>query len=180
MSAVRAVISLPDWENDAELRVRVEECARLHRAAGTVAREAFRPRSEVALEVAPGALEAALERPVSDVAEDRGLSNCIAFNFRTVAGAVMSREAARLRRGLDRVVDARLRTRLRGAPPFEIQPSGCFWYPPGSYMGWHTNLRLPGWRLYLSVTDEPGNVTRPHRRHPGRVPPGDDGGSPGW
>ena len=119
MTGARAVTSLPDWENDAELRVRVEECARLHRAVGVAARQAFRPACSVALEVAPGALDAALERPVSDVAEERGLSNCIAFNFSTVDGAVMSRKAARLRRDLDRVVEARLRARFRNGPVHE-------------------------------------------------------------
>lgn len=34
--------------------------------------------------------------------------------------------------------------------------AGQWWYPPGTYFGWHTNQSYPGWRLYLSYADEPG------------------------
>ena len=33
--------------------------------------------------------------------------------------------------------------------------SGHFWYPKGSYMGWHTNSRAPGWRIYINFAEEP-------------------------
>ena len=29
------------------------------------------------------------------------------------------------------------------------------WYPPGGYLGWHTNKALPGWRVYLTYAQEP-------------------------
>jgi len=34
--------------------------------------------------------------------------------------------------------------------------SGHLWYPAGSVLGWHTNVRVPGWRAYLSWVAEPG------------------------
>ena len=37
-----------------------------------------------------------------------------------------------------------------------VSNSGHFWYPPGGYMGWHTNSFNPGWRLYITYVDEPG------------------------
>lgn len=35
-------------------------------------------------------------------------------------------------------------------------PNGQWRYPPGSHLGWHTNERFPGWRLYLSHAEAPG------------------------
>jgi hypothetical protein len=34
--------------------------------------------------------------------------------------------------------------------------SGFQHYPPGGYMGWHTNRNAPGWRLYINWVREPG------------------------
>jgi len=31
-----------------------------------------------------------------------------------------------------------------------------FWYPPGSFLGWHTNEKLPGWRMYITHATEGG------------------------
>jgi len=30
------------------------------------------------------------------------------------------------------------------------------WYPPGGFLGWHTNEGRPGWRMYMSHADEAG------------------------
>lgn len=35
-------------------------------------------------------------------------------------------------------------------------PSGFFWYPNGSYMGWHTNANRPGERLFCTYVREGG------------------------
>jgi hypothetical protein len=34
--------------------------------------------------------------------------------------------------------------------------SGHLWYPGGSVMGWHTNVRVPGWRAYVTWVGQPG------------------------
>jgi len=34
--------------------------------------------------------------------------------------------------------------------------SGHLWYPARTALGWHTNARVPGWRVYLSWTAAPG------------------------
>lgn len=36
-----------------------------------------------------------------------------------------------------------------------IAPSGNIYYPPGGYMGWHTNDDRPGYRFYINVCDVP-------------------------
>lgn len=40
-------------------------------------------------------------------------------------------------------------------PDKSIVPSGQFWYPPGGYMGWHTNHDAPYTRMYITYVDEP-------------------------
>ncbi|KHD08795.1 hypothetical protein PN36_15000 [Candidatus Thiomargarita nelsonii] len=35
-------------------------------------------------------------------------------------------------------------------------PSGFFWYPNGSHMGWHTNANRPGERLFCTYVKEGG------------------------
>jgi len=44
---------------------------------------------------------------------------------------------------------------IAAAAGFSSAPSGHFLYPPGGYIGWHTNSRVPGRRLYLTMVDEP-------------------------
>ena len=62
----------------------------------------------------------------------------------------------RLRQDVDRLVSARLKRMFRAGHTLDVANSGHFWYPPGGYMSWHTNLRTPGWRLYINHVDEPG------------------------
>lgn len=31
-----------------------------------------------------------------------------------------------------------------------LEPAGSVLYPPGGWMGWHTNSDRPGWRVYVS------------------------------
>lgn len=38
--------------------------------------------------------------------------------------------------------------------------TNSIWYPPGGYMGWHTNSDLPGIRAYVIYNDQPGSIFR--------------------
>ncbi len=39
-------------------------------------------------------------------------------------------------------------------PEKSVYSSGHFYYPPGGYMGWHTNYKEPDERLYLTFTNK--------------------------
>lgn len=120
--------------------------------------ERFRPDPAASEVVAAEALTPLLAGKawVSDIVEERGLSNCLAYNFGNVAGAVMDEDLAALRQEVDRRVLDLARDLFPGFPGLTVENTGHFWYPPGGYMGWHTNLRTPGWRCYLSRADVPG------------------------
>ena len=118
----------------------------------------FRPDAGAAAAVAADALAPLLAQDawVSDIVEDRRISNCIAYNFDNVDGAVMDEELSILRRQLDTVVLARARALFPHSAGLEVENTGHFWYPDGGFMAWHTNLRTPGWRCYISLADVPG------------------------
>ena len=147
-----------DWSDDPELLEAVRRCVEGQKAAATQARQDFQLHPNARHEVSPEALEAILKAgtQISGVATEREISNCIAFNLKKVQGAVINPEVARVRNEADRMVGRRLTRIFREAERIVVKNSGHFWYPPGGYMGWHTNLRTPGWRLYINYVEEPG------------------------
>ncbi len=46
--------------------------------------------------------------------------------------------------------------RLFDRDDLALQDTGFIIYPPGGHMGWHTNEKDPGWRLFANVVKEPG------------------------
>ena len=92
---------------------------------------------------------------ISDIVEDRRISNCIAYNFDNVGDAIMDDALVALRHYIDNVMLTRARALFPLCPDLTVENTGHFWYPRGSYMGWHTNLRTPGWRCYISIADVP-------------------------
>lgn len=143
-------------------------------------RDHYTPVADAAAAVTEAALAPLLagQSWVSDIVETRRISNCIAYNFGNVQGAVMDGELAALRGDLDTLALAMARSLFPQFPGLSVENTGHFWYPPGGYMGWHTNLRTPGWRCYISKTDAPGRsffrfrdprdglvVTSPDRRY---------------
>ncbi len=93
-------------------------------------------------------------RWVSDIVEKREISNCIPFNFSNVDQAVMDEQLVTLRQELDALMLKYAKEWFPGCPDVTVENTGHFWYPKGSYMGWHTNLRTPGWRCYINVVEE--------------------------
>jgi hypothetical protein len=95
-------------------------------------------------------------RRVAGIASEREIATAVPFNVRNVDDVVRSRAIAAERRRLDRELGRWLATLFDADPPPVLFPAGHWWYPPGTYLGWHTNERFPGWRLYLSHAEEPG------------------------
>jgi hypothetical protein len=157
--APQAFIELTAWETDPALREAVTRCLEIQRRAGGDARRlGFTPNPRAEHAVSEEALRAILEegRRVSDITKDRSISNCIAFNLAAIRQSVMDRDVAAARRCVDRIVAQKVRALFRDGHRLTIKTSGQFWYPPGGFMGWHTNERSPGWRLYINYADEPG------------------------
>lgn len=140
---------------DDELREAVLKVIGLQRSSDPVG---FVPDPGATAAVSPAALEDLLQQNanVSDIVVTREISNCVAYNFDNVRGAVLRQDLADLRRAIDDGVHRRLSGYFRNAETLVAENTGHFWYPPGGFMGWHTNLRTPGWRLYVSHCDEPG------------------------
>ncbi len=157
--APQTFLELADWEEDQALQEAVTHCLDVQRRVGGDAlRSQFTPNPRAEREVSEEALRALLEagRRVSDITKDRSISNCIAFNFGSIQQSVMDREVAAARQRVDRIVAQKVRRLFREGRKLSIVKSGHFWYPPGGFMGWHTNERSPGWRLYINYADEPG------------------------
>lgn len=146
-----------DWGNDAMLRNLVDECIAAQHAACGDWLATYRPKTDRARrEVSPGALDELLSKglDVHGISTDRDITNALPLNATHIENAVLGRRVVALRHKLDRRVRHLLEARL-GRRLYVIN-SGQFWYPPGSFMGWHTNQRAPGWRLYLTVASSPG------------------------
>lgn len=94
---------------------------------------------------------------VSDIVQNRKISNCIAYNFDNVKDAIIDEELKHLREKVDEVTKSRIQDILKLKERFSFENTGHFWYPPGGFMGWHTNNRNPGWRFYITYVDKPGN-----------------------
>lgn len=93
---------------------------------------------------------------VSDIVQDRKISNCIAYNFDNVKDAIISEKLKHLREKVDEIAKLRIQEILKLNGYFDFENTGHFWYPPGGYMEWHTNSRNPGWRFYITYVDKPG------------------------
>lgn len=94
-------------------------------------------------------------RRVAGIASERDIATAVPFNVRNVDDVVRSRAIATERRRLDRELGRWLAALFEAPAPPVLFPAGHWWYPPGTYLGWHTNERFPGWRLYLSHAEEP-------------------------
>lgn len=146
-----------DWGDDATLRNLVDECIAAQQKACGDWLATYRPETDRARsEVSPGALDALLTKglDIHGISTDRDITNALPLNATHIEDAVLDRRVAVLRHKLNGQVRRLLKARL--GKRVHVINSGQFWYPPGSFMGWHTNQRAPGWRLYLTVASHPG------------------------
>jgi hypothetical protein len=142
---------------DAELRRLVKACCEGQRALSKDLWSSFRPSPRAEAEVSPDALRALLDAGLdrSDIKTSSDLSDCIVFNTGGLERSLLLEEVLELRRVVDERVLALVPDLFAGPEDLSVRVSGHFLYPPGSFMGWHTNSRVPGWRLYLNHAEEP-------------------------
>lgn len=96
------------------------------------------------------------EKYVGDIIENKEISNCKVFNIRNVPGSIMDDQLGRARMKLDKYVFSLLREAKLTEGLNKFKASGHFMYEDFTYMGWHTNSRTPGWRLYINVVESVG------------------------
>jgi len=151
----REVASLRD---DPELFTLVRRAAALGKARARELLKDRRPRPEAEREVGPEALDALLRGggDRSDIRTDPHIADCVVFHAAGFATSLLEEEVRRLRLRIHRVVRRRCRPLFVSARRWRMDVSGHLLYPPGGFMGWHSNSRVPGWRLYLSFAEEPG------------------------
>jgi len=156
-------IALSDGYGHAQLGsldVRLDDVLRACIASQRAApeRTAYVPDPHAERHSSTDALTTALARDhdISDIRTDTSLTNCLAFHTSGLPGSAVREDVTRHREAADDAVCELLHRRLPWAHAFDVEVSGHFWYPPGSYMGWHTNRRVPGWRAYLTYAEEPG------------------------
>ena len=136
-----------------------EECIRHQKDAAQERFAAFEPNPNAVDAVSENALQRLLQRgkDIHGIATDRSISNVIPFNSKKYDDAVSDDRLSQLRRRIDEEIGGLIRSLFSATPgKVSLTQSGHFWYPAGSFMGWHTNSRVPGWRAYLSFAEEPG------------------------
>ena len=142
-----------------EVLARAEECIRHQKGAARERFAAYQPNPNAAQAVSEEALLPLLDRgeDVHGISTDRSISNVIPFNSKKYEDAVSDPKLSELRRRIDEEIGGLVRGLFASAPgKISLTQSGHFWYPAGSFMSWHTNSRVPGWRAYLSFAEEPG------------------------
>jgi len=118
----------------------------------------FKPHPKAAHEVSEEALEAILRsgRKIHGIKTEKEISNVLIFSLALMKETPSGDEILEASHALDLAVSERIRNLFRGEGELLINNSGRFWYPAGGYMGWHTNQKAPGWRLYINHAKEPG------------------------
>jgi hypothetical protein len=149
---------LPFLREDRTLLEAVDACCDLQRRAARDRLNEFQPYPRARALVSPEALEPLLASGAdrSDITTESELSNCLVFHVGGLDGSLIDREIAESRAAVDARVARWANELFRPRRGAEAQVSGHFLYPPGSHMGWHTNSKVPGWRLYVNRNDEPG------------------------
>ena len=144
-------------KEDRELEAAARACCELQKSAALERLRNFIPSPDAVRSVSPEALDEVLRsgRVPSDVITDPDITNFLMFH-RDHDSAILRDDIVELRRRLDVMVERRLRELFPRRTTLAPVISGQFLYPPGSHLAWHTNARVPGWRLYLVYAEEPG------------------------
>lgn len=149
---------LSAWCEDQQFLASIKTCVDAQkRAAEEYFRKVYTPNHDARRIVSKAMLEEVLATgtDVHGIAKQPEISNVIVFNAKNMGDAVMSKDVFALRERIDDMVAAKVRETFDIGKGWGVSCSGHFWYPPGGYMGWHTNSGAPDWRLYICYAEEP-------------------------
>lgn len=132
------------------------ECILTQKNADSNARAQYKSEENSLEYVSPATLQSILSRKVDihGISSEPTISNVICFGASHIHGAVLDKEVTEKRKRVDSLLSDKLFELFQGKNNISIKPSGHFWYPPGAYMGWHTNSRAPGWRIYINYAED--------------------------
>ena len=149
---------IAELQRDCELKTAVWRCIEAQKKLGAEKHQRyFQPNPNALAEVSEDALQRILAdgNDVSDIRTNTDITNCIVFHTKNLDGSFIDQKILSLRKEADAIVVDRTKSLFTANVELSVQCSGHFWYPPGGYMGWHTNQRKPGWRLYVNYAEQP-------------------------
>jgi hypothetical protein len=155
-----------DFIND-ELKQLCIRCIEEQKKAAREKYARFVPDSNALAELSLEKLQSLLgaKQDIHGISTNRSISNVITFGEAKVEDTIVDQEVESRRK----IVDAKLSDKLQDIfthdDKLTIVPSGHFWYPAGAYMGWHTNSRVPGWRIYINYAEESGKSFFRYKHH---------------
>ena len=167
LKACPSFCELPADLVDATLRAAASACIEQQKAAAAdLVRSGYTPDRTGGEPVSKEALDRILAAAtdVRGIATERDITNAIPFNIRKVERTVKNAQVIAARKQLDDLVSGRIAALFERSEAPLLFKSGQYWYPHGGYMGWHTNNRYPGWRLYVSYAEDPGKSFFRYRR----------------
>jgi len=158
-ASLRTYHELNDWRDDLGLLDCFHACIEAQKqAAAASGPPPFTPAAGALDAVSEPALRSILAsgRDVHGISSDRQISNVVVFNANNIKDSIRSKDVLTLRKRVDEALKEKVRRSICAPYDLTITCSGHLWYPPGGYMGWHTNSGAPGWRMYISYAEEPG------------------------
>lgn len=147
------------FEHDEDLIRAASACIEIHRSEEVKKMEShFQSDPDAHNKVSEEALEEILRlgKDVHGIATNPEISNCLKFNVDGIQDSFKNESIRLLRGRLDKVVFTKVRKLFDVNHELLVNNSGHFLYPPGGFMGWHTNSQYPGWRLYINYAEIPG------------------------
>jgi len=141
-----------------DFREAVMQCIAAQKEAAGAAFSAFKPNPGALTEVSEEALARLLARgkDVHGISKQRSISDVIVFSARNIPDSLRCATVEALRARVDKKAFKLVKSIFPGTSRLVVGGSGHFWYPSGSYMGWHTNSGVPGWRVYINYAEEEG------------------------
>jgi len=141
-----------------EFREAAMQCIAAQKQAATEAITAFKPNPEALAEVSEETLARLLTqgKDVHGISRQRSISDVIVFSARNIPDSLRSATVEALRAKVDKNAHKLVKSIFPGTSGLVVGSSGHFWYPSGSYMGWHTNSGVPGWRVYINYAEDEG------------------------
>ena len=141
-----------------ELKTLTKNCIEHQKLAAAGAFSAFQPREDALDLVDTPELERILasNANIHGISSEESISNVITFGARHIEGAVLDDELNEKRALVDEGMTSLVSDLFTPRKRYRVVSSGHFWYPKGAWMGWHTNSRAPGWRIYINYAEEPG------------------------
>lgn len=152
----RAIYELDHLTSDRQLINLASACTQLQREAGAAyLRNTFKPWTSAEDPVSEASLRRVLAHADANSSpRHRSKPNRIAFDSRTIDNKETEYALKLSIAQLLSVLRVHIEAFFGQEQAFDIRCSGNFWYPPGGYVGWHTDRAMPGWRLYISHAEE--------------------------